>query len=80
MSDTIIVALLSALGTGAGAIVSAFVSNKVMAVKMEVVQRDVTELKEETRRHNQVIERTYKLEERTSILETRVEGLEGKKK
>ena len=58
---------------------SAFVSNKVMAVKMEVVQRDVTELKEETRRHNQVIERTYKLEERTAVLETRVEGLEAKK-
>lgn len=73
MTDTIIVALISALGTGAGAVVSVLTANRITNYKIE-------RLEEEVRKHNGVIERTFKLEERTAILETKVDNLEAKKK
>lgn len=73
MSDTIIVAILSAIGTGAGAIVSVLTANRITNYKIE-------RLEEEVKKHNGIIERTYKLEERTSILETKVTDLEARKK
>lgn len=73
MTDTIIVALISALGTGAGAVVSVLTANRITNYKIE-------RLEEEVRKHNGVIERTYELEKRTAILETKVDDLEAKKK
>ena len=73
MSDTIIVAIISAIGTGAGAIVSVFTASRLTNYKIE-------KLEEEVKKHNGIIERTYELEKRTAILETKVEDLEGKKK
>ena len=73
MSDTIIVALISALGTGAGAVVSVLTANRITNYKIE-------RLEEEVRKHNGIIERTYDLETRTAILETKVDDLEAKKK
>lgn len=73
MTDTIIVALISALGTGAGAVVSVLTANRITNYKIE-------KLEEEVRKHNSVIERTYELETRTAILETKVDDLEAKKK
>ena len=73
MSDTIIVAIISAIGTGAGAIVSVFTASRLTNYKIE-------KLEEEVRKHNGVIERTYELETRTKVLETKVDALEGKKK
>lgn len=73
MSDTVIVALISGLGTAVGAIVSVMTANRITNYKIE-------RLEEEVKKHNGIIERTYKLEERTSILETKVEDLEAKKK
>ena len=73
MTDTIIVALISALGTGAGAVVSVLTANRITNYKIE-------RLEEEVRKHNGVIERTYELEKRTAVLETKVDDLEAKKK
>ena len=73
MSDTIIVALISALGTGAGAVVSVLTANRITNYKIE-------RLEEEVRKHNGIIERTYDLETRTAILETKVDDLEATKK
>ena len=73
MSDTIIVALISALGTGAGAVVSVLTANRITNYKIE-------RLEEEVRKHNGIIERIYDLETRTAILETKVDDLEAKKK
>lgn len=73
MSETIIVAIISGIGTAAGAVVSILTANRITNFKIE-------RLEEEVRKHNGIIERTYKLEERTAILETKVDNLEGKKK
>lgn len=73
MSETIIVAIISGLGTAAGAVVSILTANRITNYKIE-------RLEEEVKKHNGIIERTYKLEERTSVLETRVGDLEARKK
>lgn len=73
MSETIIVAIISGLGTAAGAVVSVLTANRITNYKIE-------RLEEEVRKHNGVIERTYELEKRTAILETKVDDLEAKKK
>lgn len=71
MNDTIIVALLSCLGTAAGSIVSILTANRITNFKIE-------KLEEEVRKHNGLIDRTYKLEEKTKVLEVKFEELGGK--
>ena len=73
MSDTIIVAIISGVGTMAGAVVSILTANRITNYKIE-------RLEEEVRKHNGIIERTYKLEERMSVAETKINDLEGKRK
>lgn len=73
MSDTIIVAIISGVGTMAGAVVSILTANRITNFKIE-------RLEEEVRKHNGIIERTYKLEERMSVAETKINDLEGKRK
>ena len=72
MSEAIVVAIISGLFTAGGAIVSVMTANRVTAYKIEVIQKEMAELKDETKKHNQIIERTYKLEERCSVIETDV--------
>lgn len=65
MTDTIIVALLSLAGTLAGAYLANRKSTALIAYRLE-------QLEEKVNKHNQVIERTYKLEEQEALLEERV--------
>lgn len=65
MSDTIIVALLSLLGTFAGT----FGGMKLMSYRIEQLEKRVES-------HNQVIQRTYVLEEKMSDITRRVDRLE----
>ena len=84
MTETIIVAVLSLFGTAIGSMASVMTANKLTNYKIEVLQKEITELKDETKKHNQVIERTYKLEEAVELaradrgqLEKRIAILEG---
>lgn len=52
MSDTIIVALLSFLGTGIGSFAG-----------MNLIKYRITQLEKKVEKHNSVVERTYHLEE-----------------
>lgn len=65
MSDTIIVALLSLLGTLVGSIVAVLTSSNLTKYKIEELTRQVE-------KHNSVIERTYKLEEKTAVLDEQI--------
>lgn len=76
MSDAVIVAILSCLGTGTGAVVSVLTANRLTNFKIE-------RLEEQVKKHNNLIERTYKLEETCAVLNTelkvanhRIEDLE----
>lgn len=65
MADTVIVALLSLAGTLGGAYLANKKSTALIAYRLE-------QLEEKVNKHNQVIERTYKLEEQEALFEERL--------
>ena len=77
MTDTIIVAILSLAGTLGGSFLGILAANKLMEYR-------ITQLEKKVEKHNNIIERTYKLEEEETLLEEkirvinhRIEDLEG---
>lgn len=76
MSDAIIVAVLSLVGTAIGSVVSVLTANRLTNYKID-------ELKKTVEKHNSLIDRTYRLEESVTLvnekldtLDRRVEALE----
>lgn len=69
MSETIVVAILSLVGTALGSGLSILAANKLTNYKIDELQKKVE-------KHNNLIERTFRLEERETVLETRVDQLE----
>ncbi|MCM1364399.1 MAG: hemolysin XhlA family protein [Ruminococcus sp.] len=65
MSETVIVALISLIGTLAGTFGGIVVSNKLTAYRIEQLEKKVE-------KHNSVIDRTYKLEERMELHEEKL--------
>ena len=65
MSETILVALIGLAGSGAGAFGGIMVSSKLTQYRLEQLERKVEV-------HNQVIDRMYKLEERTELQEEKI--------
>lgn len=69
MTDTVIIALLSLAGTLSGAYLANRKSMALIAYRLEQLETKVN-------MHNQVIERTYKLEKQEALLEEKIEHLE----
>ena len=69
MSETILVALI----TGGLALLGTFLSNRKSAV---LIAYRLEQLEHKVNKHNNVIERTYRLEEKAKALGDRVEDLE----
>ncbi len=65
MTETIIVAILSLVGTLAGAYIANRKSTALVVYRLE-------QLEEKVNKHNQVIERTYELEKQEELLEEKV--------
>ena len=65
MTEGIIIAILSLVGTLAGSYFSNRAGQKLIAYRIE-------KLEEKVDKHNQVIERTYKLEEDTTVLDEKI--------
>jgi len=65
MTEGIIIAILSLVGTLAGSYFSNMAGQKLIAYRIE-------KLEEKVNKHNQVIERTYKLEEDTAVLDEKI--------
>lgn len=66
--DTIIVACISLIGTLAGSYFSNRKSQVLIAYRLE-------QLEDKVNRHNNLIERTYKLEELTAVQEEQIKEL-----
>lgn len=62
-------AVLSLVGTLAGAYLANRKSTALIAYRLE-------ELEEKVNKHNQLVDRTYKLEEKVEVIETKLEGTE----
>lgn len=65
MTEGIIIALLSLVGTLAGSYFSNRAGQKLIAYRLEQLEAKVD-------KHNMVIERTYKLEEETAVLDEKI--------
>ena len=67
MCDSIIVAVLSLIGTLAGAYFANRKSSALISYRIE-------QLEEKVDKHNTVIERTYALEKETAVLEDKIKS------
>ncbi len=67
MPDTVLVAILSLIGTMAGS----FSGTQVIKYRIEQLEKKVE-------KHNSIVERTYLLEEKMKVANHRIEDLERK--
>lgn len=67
MSDTVIVAILSLLGTCFGSIAGIRQANKLVLYRLEQLETKVN-------KHNNLIERMYQVEGKVEALEEKVDG------
>ena len=65
MTDTVLVAILSLAGTLGGAYLANRKSTALIAYRLEQLENKVNQ-------HNQVIERTYKLEEHEAVMQEQI--------
>ena len=71
MNPEVLHALISAISVIASGLISAIVSNKLMAYRIEQLEKKVD-------KHNSLIDRTYHLEAQVEVLENEVENLKNK--
>ncbi len=62
MNSTIIVGILSFIGTLIGTIASTFINNKLTIYRIDQLEKHVN-------KHNNLIDRMYKVENRVTLLE-----------
>lgn len=65
MSNAVLVALIGLAGSGLGSVLGILVSSKLTQYRLEQLEKKVEA-------HNNLIERTYKLEERTELQEEKI--------
>ena len=70
MTETIIVAVLSLIGTLFGSLAGILAANKLTNYRIEQLEKKVE-------KHNQVVERMYKLEKQVAVDEEEIEHLKG---
>ena len=68
MSEEVLVALIGLAGPGLGSVLGILVSSKLTRYRLEQLEKKV-------QAHNNLIERTYKLEERTEIQEEKIKAV-----
>ena len=73
MDSTIIVAMIVGGLSFIGTFINAKYTSNVKVTKLEV---NVDNLKTEVRKHNSIIDRTYKLEEKVGIIEHDIKNIE----
>ena len=71
MNDTIIVALIGLLGSGLGSLIGVIASSKL-------TQYRIQKLEEQVSKHNNMVERTYKLEGRMDEAEHDIRDLKAR--
>lgn len=71
MTPEVLNALISAIAVIVSGLISAIVSNKLMAYRIEQLEKKVD-------KHNSVIDRTYHLEAQVEVIENEIENLKDK--
>ena len=70
MSETIIVAILSLVGTLIGSVLGILAANKLTNYRLEQLEKKVE-------KHNNLVERMYNLETKVAVDEEEIEHLKG---
>jgi hypothetical protein len=70
VSEVIIVAILSLVGTLVGSLAGIMTANKLVVYRIEQLEKKVE-------KHNNVIERVYMLEKNEAVIEEELEHLKG---
>lgn len=73
MSETIIVAIIALIGTLAGSFGGTIASNKLVIYRIQQLEVKVN-------KHNEVIERVYKLEKHDAVIDEEIRNLEARYK
>ena len=71
MTPEVLHALINAVSVILSGLISAIVSNKLMAYRIEQLEKKVD-------KHNSVIDRTYHLEAQVEVLENEIDNLKNK--
>lgn len=71
MTPEVLNALISAGAVVISGLISAIISNKLMAYRIEQLEKKVD-------KHNSVIDRTYRLEAEVEVIENEIENLKNK--
>lgn len=71
MTPEVLNALISAIAVILSGLISAIVSNKLMAYRIEQLEKKVD-------KHNSVIDRTYHLEAQVEVIENEIDNLKNK--
>lgn len=71
MNPEVLHALINAIAVIVSGLISAIVSNKLMAYRIEQLEKKVD-------KHNSVIDRTYHLEAQVEVLENEIDNLKNK--
>ena len=69
MTETVIIAIIAAVGTILSGIISAIMANRVTVYRIDALTKEVE-------KHNKVIERTYKLEQQVNDMDGRLSRIE----
>ena len=73
MSDAVVVAIISGLCIAGPTVITTMVTNNK---NYALLKYRIDELSEHVEKHNKVVERTYLLENRVSVLNEKVESIE----
>lgn len=71
MTPEVLHALINAIAVIVSGLISAIVSNKLMAYRIEQLEKKVD-------KHNSIIDRTYHLEAQVEVLENEIDNLKNK--
>ena len=71
MTPEVLHALINAISVIVSGLIAAIVSNKLMAYRIEQLEKKVD-------KHNSVIDRTYHLEAQVEVLENEIDNLKNK--
>ena len=63
--DGIVIALIGVIGSAGGSLIAALISNKVWQYRIEQLEKKVDE-------HNNIVKRTYKLEEEQTLTDEKI--------
>lgn len=75
MNESVLIALISGICVAVPSLAATIVLNRK---NQALIEYRLTQLEEKVNKHNQIVERTYRLEDRFNMMDDRIKDLEKK--